>query len=204
MMNEITKDEMRERLGNLDQIRDLLFGEKLQRYDNRLSQIEGDISSLRQEMRDCVDQLNHTLSTEIKGSVDAWEKKLKYLSLTTHEETSDIRQQIERTDQKLTITIDALDRSAKTQTSAIREELEKAKDNFQGDVQSLKTQVMEELERRFSNLKEAKVSREDLAEVLFELCMRLKGTEFVPDLKEAAYSKMKADFVLPEQREEVG
>jgi len=203
-MNEITKDDMRERLGNLDQIRDLLFGENLQKYDKRLSKIESDISSLRQEMHECVDQLNHTLSTEIRGAIDSWEKKLKYLSLTTHEETSDIRQQIERTDQKLTLSIESFDKSAKSQTNSMREELAKLKDQSQGDVQDLKNQVMEEVDRRFSSLKDAKVSREDLAEVLFELCMRLKGTEFVPDLKEAAYSKTKADFVLPEQREEVG
>ena len=32
-MAEITKEEMRERLGNIDQIRDIIFGAQLREYD---------------------------------------------------------------------------------------------------------------------------------------------------------------------------
>ncbi len=35
----------------------------------------------------------------------------------------------------------------------------------------------------FSMLKDAKVSKDDIAEVLLELGLRLKGTELVPELK---------------------
>ena len=48
-MSELTRDEMRDRLGNLDQIRDLLFGKDMQDYDRRFQKIESDLAALHQE-----------------------------------------------------------------------------------------------------------------------------------------------------------
>lgn len=88
---------MRDRLGNIDQIREVLFGQKAQEYeqqftsyDQRLSSLEGDLSQLQTETRDRLRQLQDTFTTELRGTLDSLEKKLKYLSLTTHETTSNL------------------------------------------------------------------------------------------------------------------
>jgi hypothetical protein len=47
-------------------------------------------------------------------------------------------------------------------------------------------------------MKAAKVSRDDMAEILFELGLRLKGTEFEPELKEAAGGDTANDMPLLE------
>jgi hypothetical protein len=47
-------------------------------------------------------------------------------------------------------------------------------------------------------LKNVKVSRYDMAEILFELGMRLKGSEFVPELKEAATNNDGSQVIFPE------
>jgi hypothetical protein len=39
-MRDITQEEMRERMGNIDLIRDIIFGPKLQEYDNRIDKLE--------------------------------------------------------------------------------------------------------------------------------------------------------------------
>jgi hypothetical protein len=46
-MAEITKEEMRERLGNIDQIRDIIFGAQLREYDNRFDKIDSDLSMMQ-------------------------------------------------------------------------------------------------------------------------------------------------------------
>lgn len=56
--------------------------------------------------------------------------------------------------------------------------------------------VFEELDRRFALLRESKVSKDDMAETLFELAMRMKGTEFVPKLKEYS-SQTNTDTYIP-------
>ncbi len=200
-MGEITKEEMRERLGNIDQIRDIIFGPQLRESNSRIAQIESDLASLQQELRDRTDQVKTALSTELRAAVDSLEKKLKSVSLSAQEESLDLRQQLDRVSKKFSNSVEALDQTVDKQTNALRSELVETRTKLQEDVRTLREHVFEELERRFSTLKEAKVSRDDMAEVLFELGMRLKGTEFIPKLQAAAntnesHNGYHSEFVL--------
>ena len=198
-MAEITKEEMRERLGNIDQIRDIIFGAQLREYDNRFDKIDSDLSMMQQDMQARIEQVKNVLSAEMKAAVDSFEKKVKSLTLNTQEESADLRQQIDRVNRKFSSSIEALDEAIDNQTSSIRNELSQNRERLSEETRTLKTQVFEELDRRFSMLRDVKVSRDDMAEILFELGMRLKGTEFVPELKGVADNKLNNEFLLPER-----
>lgn len=73
-MSDITKEEVRERLGNIDQIRDIIFGSHLRDYDHRFDRLEADSSLFQQEIRDRLDQLKVGLATELRTATDALEK----------------------------------------------------------------------------------------------------------------------------------
>ena len=259
-MNELSKTELRERLGNIDQIRDILFGSYLRESNNRLEQIEKTSSVLQQEIRERTDELKQVLSTEFQASIDNLEKKLKSVvlkdeqekfdiqqklellmkrvsnsaeevktdvfkqlqievntleskikSLTQkdEEEKVDLRQQLDRLNKKLNSNLESLDQTIENQTNALRDDLSSSREKLQEDILSLRNQVFGELERRFSLLANNKVAKDDLAEFLFELGLRLKGTEFVPQLKEAAdsekntsysdnYSEESSSYIVPE------
>ncbi|MEM9541209.1 MAG: hypothetical protein AAGA60_17125 [Cyanobacteria bacterium P01_E01_bin.42] len=198
-MAELNKKDMRDRLGNVEQIREILFGSQLRGYEQQFDKLEADFVSLQREVRDRLEQMQSSLSSEMKALADSLEKKLKYLSLTTHEETSKLWQKIEQTNQKNSATLEALNKNFNTKTSSLKDELTQTREYFQSDSQTLKTKIFAELEKCFSNLKDTKVSRTDLAEVLFELCIKVKGTDFVPDLKEAMESRLQAEFLLPDE-----
>ncbi|MBW4508865.1 MAG: hypothetical protein KME64_20465 [Scytonematopsis contorta HA4267-MV1] len=185
-MSQMSKDDIRERLGNIDQIRDIIIGAQLRDYENRFSKIESDVSLLQQHMRSHVEQLKGTFSTELKTAVELLEKKIKSVSASSQEETLDLRQQVDRLNRRFSSNIQSLDETLDSQTTLIREEVTQTKGQLQGDINALRDLVMEELERRFSQLTHTKVSKDDIAETLFALGMRLKGTEFIPQLREAA------------------
>jgi hypothetical protein len=185
-MGEITREEIRERLGNIDQIRDIIFGAHLREYNGRLDKIESDLGTMQQEVRDRINEVKNVLSIELKSAVDSIDKRIKVITTATQEESADLRQQIDRVNRKFTNGIEALDEAVETQKNALREELTDTRDRLQEDIRELRSHIFEELDRQFSMLKEVKVSKDDMAEILFELGMRLKGTEFVPELKEAA------------------
>ena len=63
--------------------------------------------------------------------------------------------------------------------------MSQTKVQIEEDVLALRDVVLEEIERRFSNLRQSKVSKDDMAETLFALGMRLKEKEFIPMLREA-------------------
>jgi len=198
-MAEITKEEMRERLGNIDQIRDIIFGAQLREYDNRFDKIDSELSMMQQDMQARIEQIKTVLSGEMRAAVDSFEKKIKSISLNTQEESADLRQQIDRVNRKFSSSIEALDEAIDNQTSSIRDEVSQTRERLSEETRTLKTQVFEELDRRFSMLREVKVSRDDMAEILFELGMRLKGTEFVPELKGVTDNKLNNEFLLPER-----
>lgn len=202
-MGEITKDELRERLGNIDQIRDIIFGAHLREFNGRFEKLESGFTTLQEDMREHIENVKNSLSAELKTAVDSFEKKLKSLNLTVQEEGTDLRQQIDRLNRKFSNSIEALDETVDNQNNAIREELSQTRDKLQEDVRTLKAHVLDELDRQFSMLREVKVSKDDMAEILFELGMRLKGTEFVPELKEAADTQVYTDIELSEQKRSV-
>lgn len=197
-MAELNKEEIRERLGNIDQIRDIIFGPQLREYNSRLDKIESNLSLMEHEMRDRIEQVKNACSTEIRASVDSLEQKLKTSNVNYQNENADIRQLIDRINKKFSSSIEALDQTVDSQTTSIWNNLSETKEKLQEDTRNLRIQIFEELERRFSSLSGAKVSRDDMAEILFELGLRIKGTEFAPELKEAAGSDVSPDIRLLE------
>jgi hypothetical protein len=193
-MGEITRDEIRERLGNIDQIRDIIFGAHLREFTSRLDKSEADIAAIQQEVSDRLSELKSALALELRAAVESIDKRLKTISTSTQEEAADLRQQFDRINRKFTNSIETLDETVETQRIALRDELAQTRDNLQSDTRELRSLVLEELDRHFSIVREDKISKDDMAELLFELGMRLKGSEFVPELREAAEEKVEEKY----------
>lgn len=196
-MNDDSKAALRERLGNIDQIRDILFGSQLRDYNTRLEQVETTVSVLQQEIRDRTDELKQSMFKEIQVAVDALDKKIKSLTLKDNEEKVDIRQQLDRLSKRLSANVTTLDETIDKQTSTLRDDLTTSREKLQGDILDLRNQIFEELDKRIANLTQSKIARADMAEILFEVGLRLKGSEFVPELKEAADPD--SGYFLPEK-----
>lgn len=197
---------MRKRLGNVTQLRDLLLGEKIEEYEanfvqnsQRLDKLESSLIKFQSGVNDRLNKMQESLSKEINTAVDSLQKKIQYLSLTTHEETNKLKQEIEVKSRTAFQNIDTLQNSLRSETSYLKDELFQTRNTLGEDLQDLKQQVLEKLEGNLSELAENKVSRADLAEVLFELCLKVKGSDFVPSLKEATDNRMKTEFILPEE-----
>lgn len=176
-MAEMSKEEMRDRLGNLNQIRDLLFGEQLQEYDRRFAELESNVNALQQQMQQQIEQLHESLTAELRSTKDALEKKLKYISAAADEEIDGLREQLENSNQKFNHHITSIDRNMRTQTGAVREELTNTKSHLESEIQQLQQNFLNELQQHYQDLADAKLSREDMSEILFDLCMRLKSDE---------------------------
>ncbi|MEQ9482662.1 hypothetical protein [Coleofasciculus sp. F4-SAH-05] len=197
-MAEISKEQMRERLGNIDQIRDIIFGAQLREYDSRIDKIESNLALIQQEMRDRIEQTKTVYATELRAAVDSLEKKLKSLNMTVQNDNSEIRQTIDMVNKKFSGNLESLDNNLEKQTNNLHNELSETREKLQDDIRSLRSYIFEELERRFSLINEGKVAKDDMADILFELGLRIKGTEFAPELKEAAGSDVDVDVRLLE------
>lgn len=184
-MNQLKKEEIYDKLGNIDQIRDIIFGAQLRDYNTRFDKLESDLGNFRQELIDRIQEVKTTNIAELRSAVDIVDKRIKALQLTGEEERNDLRQIIDRTHRKSSSNFEKLSEDLEATTGLLRDNLSESKAKLQEDIRNLRNYVQEELERRLSAIGNIKVSRDDMAEILFELGMRLKGTEFVPELEEA-------------------
>jgi hypothetical protein len=64
----------------------------------------------------------------------------------------------------------------------VRQELIRIHKGAKDDLQALKIQLLNELEKNFHGLRESKVSRDGMSEMLFEFGRRIKGLNFAPGL----------------------
>jgi archaellum component FlaC len=197
-MGEITKEAMRDRMGNIELIRDIIFGPKLQEYDARLDKLEATISSLEKEMHDRTEQAKTESLAELRTAVESLEEKITSLSFTSQKDNADIRQLVEQTYRNFSSNLESIDKAVVSQTGSIRKELSETREKLQEDTRSLKSQVFDELEKRFALLQDAKLSRNDVAEMMFELGLRIKKAEFAPGLKEASSNNGSDDALLIE------
>jgi gas vesicle protein len=184
-MNQLKKEEIYDKLGNIDQIRDIIFGSQLRDYNTRFDKLESDLINFRQELIDRIQEVKTTNATELRSALDTMDKRIRAIQSTGEEERNELRQIIDRTHRKSSSNFDKLGEDLEASTGLLRDNLSETKSKLQDDIRNLRTYVQEELERRLSAIGNIKVSRDDMAEILFELGMRLKGTEFVPELEEA-------------------
>ncbi|MEM9156339.1 MAG: hypothetical protein AAGB13_15105, partial [Cyanobacteria bacterium P01_F01_bin.33] len=82
-------------------------------------------------------------------------------------------------------TLAVLDEALDRQTSSIRTDLLRGQERLQDDMRELKANIVSQLEDYVANLQDAKVSRDAMAELLFEMGVRLKGLDVVPELQAA-------------------
>jgi hypothetical protein len=189
-MGEISQEEIRERMGNIDLIRDIIFGSKLQEYDTRIDKLESNLSLLEKDTRDRLEQVKTECLAELRESVASLEEKINSLSMTSQKDNADLRQMVNGTYKSFSSSLESIDKTVVSQTTSIRKELSETKEKLQEDTRNLKAQIFDELERRFSMLSDAKVSRNDMAEIMFEVGLKLKKTDLAPELKEAMRNRL--------------
>ena len=217
ILNDMNKEEMRQKLGNITQIRELLFGEQIEEYDRQfassqkkiqqlelgLENIDSNLERFKSDIEEHLSQLKHSLSDEINLAVDSVEKKLKYLSVNTYNEIGKVSQEIDAKTQENFQKIELATDSLNSQIRHLKDEASYSKETIEKDIVNLKKQLSETIEKNLSELTEAKVSRSDLAEVLFELCLKIKGQDAnyntIEPSKNGKISEMDGELLLLEE-----
>ena len=212
-MTEIANDEIRRKLGNLTQIRELLFGEQIEDFNHRFNQyqkqletldsqvknLESDLEKFKSEQKQSLNQLQSDLSDEISNGINSLEKKLQYLGLNTSNEVTRINKDIEAKTQRNSQIIDAISKKFDSQNQNIRSEIGQTKASLEKEIFSLKQELLTLLEQNLSDFSKSNISRHELADLLFKVCLRIKGNDVKGELFDLTSNnqEMKAELILP-------
>ena len=205
-MSKITKTEMREKLGNIKQLQELLFGEQIKEYNQKFDSYYDKINHLESNYQQSqlvldkrLKELEDKLVAQITLAANALEKKIQYLNLTSKEEHQQIKQDLDFVSQQTRNSIDYLQDSIKIQNSNLKSEINQTKIDLGGEIGLLKQQITDKLNSSLSDLSKGKVSRSDLAEVLFELCLKLKEPNINFEAIKEEENIQQTNMILPEE-----
>lgn len=205
-MSEITKTEIRQKLGNIKQLQELLFGEqtrefnqKFDSYCDRLNHLESNYQKLELVLDERFAALEDKIVQQLNLATNSLEKKIQYLNSTSKEERLKIKEDLNFISRQASDRIDYLQESFKKQNNNLRTEINQSKTALDEEISLLKQQITDKLNSSLAELSTGKVSRNDLAEVLFELCLKLKETNTNLALIEGKETNQLTNEMLPEE-----
>ena len=153
-----------------------------ERLNVRLTQLETGCAAFQDESRKRLDAINDSFTRSLHEAVEAVDKRLQVLATKVQDEGGDLHRQARRTEEKLDARFQLLNNDLESSTTTMHNELMRAQKGLRDELQTLRAQLLEELDKHFRAVQEAKVSKDEMSEVLFEFGMRIKGLEIVTDL----------------------
>ena len=212
-MDRITKAELRERLGNVSQLRELLFGEQIEAYEtqskeynDRLNKLEADFQEFKLLVNKQFKELETHLITKVNTVASSTEDKISYVNSNNQAEHQKINEELTKVSKESYKNIDFLQTSINDYHSSLKQEITQTKSTIDRELQLLKRQIFDKLESSLGDLSNTKLSHNDLADILFELCLKLKDPSASLELQEddseyeATRSQNNADLVTPDTK----
>jgi len=166
-------DKMEAQVGNIDQVRDLLFGGQMRDYDKRFKRLEDRFSQenlrFQENLLERVQALEERLNTEIDGLTEKAklerqesESALQNLELELKILKNDLNKRITQMDDKFSYEIKNMRQQTQNKFQELSLQIRQQNNNFNGLIK-----------QEVSELQDEKVSRNDLAAFLNELAVHL-------------------------------
>jgi hypothetical protein len=166
--------------GNVDKIRDILFGSQMKDYETRFNRLEESLLNQTAELRESTKKRLDSLESYLKRELEALQSRLK----TERDERSEAINHLSREIKDLG---DALnrklregeDRSSESERSLREQILQQSKDLLE-EIRTRQTELNGLLDRRIQDLSQAKADRTMLGALFTEVAMRLTDEFQIP------------------------
>ena len=149
-----------------------------EKFDARLRALGVELTTFQEESRKRLDALHENFSDSLNGAVEASDKRLQALALELQDQGADLRRQTKRTEEKLGGRLQSLTEEIESGAAHLRGVLMQTQKSMQEGLQGLKMQLSNELNKSFNDVKDTKISKDDISDILVEFGMRIKGLGF--------------------------
>lgn len=161
--------------GNIDKIRDILFGSQSRDLERRFSRMEerlaSDISETRDDVRKKLDSLEDFIKSEVKSLTERLSTEQNSRADAVKNLSDDLKDLSHNFDKKVT-TIN--EQTAKSE-SEFRQQLLTQTRNLSDEIHKKHNDSLASLDREAGQIRDEKTDRTALAELFTEMAMRLTG-----------------------------
>jgi seryl-tRNA synthetase len=166
--------------GNIEKIRDILFGAQMRDYDRRFGRLEEKLlketADLREETRRRFDSLENFIKQEIAALSDRVKAENQQSSQASEEITRELRDTARSIGQK----INQLDEQTANQNRELREHILAQSKDLAEELRRKHDEISAALSREARELRNDKADRTALANLFTELAMRLNNEFKLP------------------------
>jgi hypothetical protein len=150
-----------------------MFGDRQNKNQEKIEQLELKFLESQEALQRQIDDLKKYCQTQSK-SLEAIEKKLQYLCAAADGEFADVRQSLEKTDRELSQKIELLEVETRRQNRLLKLGFKKIKQNLTEEQKQREYRLIEELYQYYNRILETKISKEEISELLLEVCYQLE------------------------------
>ncbi len=161
--------------GNLDKVRDILFGTQIRDYDKRFARLEErlvqECTNLREDTRRRLDSLETYIKQEVESLTD-W---IKNQQAERDEAVKELAQEHKDTIKSLEKKIAQLDAEATKSDRDLRQQILDQSKSLNDEIRQKYEEILAVLEREAKVLRTDKTDRSTLAALFAEIAMRLNS-----------------------------
>jgi hypothetical protein len=164
-------------LGNVDQIREILFGSQSREMKEKFDKLDASIKSMHDEMRKKIEQTQHEFNTRIERELEAITRKMKNIVTQQQNEFSDVRDSAIKQEKRLQNAMDIVEEELNAKREQLQKQQIENNTTLRYEMDTLKDELLQTLNDKMSDMNGVKLSRDDAADILMEAAMAMKGTQ---------------------------
>lgn len=167
--------------GNVDKIREIIFGGQMKEYDTRFSRLEESLRASLADLRESTRKRLDSLEASIRKELDSLAEQDKREREDRFEAMKKLSLEVKDNSETLLRKLGDSDTRHSDNERAIRNDLAAQSSQLSEEIHRQAQELTATLERRFRELNAGKTDRIALAGMLNEVALRLRGEFDLPD-----------------------
>jgi len=163
-------------LGNVDQIREILFGSQSRELKEKFDSIENTIKRMNKDISQTIEQNQNDFNDRLTSEVETINRKIKNIVSQQQQEFSDIRDTALKSENRLQSSLDILDEELSAKNEQLQRQQTQNNNNLRTQMDTLQKDLVRVLNEKITELGYDKLSRDDAANIMMEAAMAMKGT----------------------------
>ena len=176
-------------LGNVDQIREILFGSQSRELQEKFNKLESSIKTIHEEMRKKMEQAQIDFHAKIESEMEAISRKIKNITTQQQDEFADVRDSALKQEKRLQNALEIVEEELNAKREQLQKQQSENNATLRSQMDMLKDEMLSILDEKISALGVNKLSRDDAAEIMMQAAMAMKGTQIDQQLSMAAVEK---------------
>ena len=166
--------------GNVDKIREILFGGNMRDYDKRFSRLEERLTKESADLRAETKKLVDSLETFVKKEFEALSSRLESEQKSRNEAVQDVAQELRYTAKALDTKLAQFDTQTTQAQRDLREQILDQSKTLSEEIRQKNDEVATILDRRLKELNHEKTDRASLSALFTEVALRLNNDFKIP------------------------